>query len=119
MKIKIQNQQILIVMLENVENFSFEELQKEEDQAIVYAISGYIARKLIKNMSTCQDCSYLLSPGKVPLPLNFDVTNNISSPDEENAKDGFVRNITRGGLIKPSDVLYVLCAHTHDVHLYH
>ena len=85
----------VIVMLENVENFSFKELQKEEDQAIVYAISGYIARKLIKNMSTCQDCSNLFSPGKVPL---FDVTNNISSPDEENAKEGFVRNITRGAV---------------------
>ena len=108
----------VIVMVENVENFSFEVLQKEEDQAIVYAISGYVARKLIKNMSTCQDCSNLLSPGIVPLPLNFDVTNNISSPDEENAKEGFVRNITRGGLIKPSDVLYVLCAHTHMMYTY-
>ena len=64
------------------------------------------------------DYSNLLSPGKVPLPLNYDVTDNLGSPDEANAKEEFVRNITRGGLIKPSDVLYVLCAHTHMMYTY-
>ena len=104
-------------MLENVENFSFEKLQNEHDEAIVYTVAGYIARNLIKNMSPCQDCSNMLSPGKVPLPLNFDATENISSP-EENIKEEFVRNITRGGLLKPSDLLYVICTHAHMMYTF-
>ena len=104
-------------MLENIENFSFEKLQNEHDEAIVYTVAGYIARNLIKNMSPCQDCSNMLSPGKVPLPLNVDATENISSP-EENIKEEFVRNITRGGLLKPSDLLYVICTHAHMMYTF-
>ena len=53
---------------DSIENFRFEELGIVKDQAIIYAISGYIARNLIKIRSKCDDCSKFLSPGEVPFP---------------------------------------------------
>ena len=103
------------VLLENVDTFRFDEISIE-DQAIVYAIPGYIARNIIKNMPTCQDCSECLSPGKVPLQLYFEQPD--TSTDETNAKEEFVRSVTRGGLIKPSDALYVLCAHVYMMYTF-
>ena len=60
------------LVTDGIENFRFEELGVAEDQAIIYAISGYNARDLIKNMSKCDDCSKFLSPGKVPFHPDID-----------------------------------------------
>ena len=106
----------VMLMLENIENFSFEEPLKDEDQSIVYALSGFIAKKLIKHKSNCQDCSDFLSPGKVPFQLEFE--DGLCSPDEVNTKEEFIRDITKGGLIKPSDALYILCTHSHMMYTF-
>ena len=93
-------EQEVVVFSENVDDFIFES-SNIDDEGIIFAISGYIARNLIKNMSKCQDCSDFLSPGKVPLQLNFDETN--SAGVENNIREEFICGITRGGLIKPTD----------------
>ena len=70
----------------------------------------------IKNVLKCQDCSDLLYPGKVPLQLNFDETNQAG--DESNTREEFIQSITRGGLIKPSDAFYILCSHAYMMFSY-
>ena len=46
-----------------------------------------IARNIIKNMPTCQDCSECLLPGKVPLQPYFQQTD--TSTDETSVTRGF------------------------------
>ena len=96
------------LLTDNIENFRFEKLGVAKDRAIIYAISGYIARNLIKNRSKCDDCSEFLSPDKVSFHPDID---EVVNTDQVEAREEFVRNITRGGLIKPSDALFVLCVH--------
>ena len=52
----------------------------------------------------------MLSPGKVPMETKFDDVEGASA-DEVHAKEFFVKSVNRGGLIEPSDALYVTCIH--------
>ena len=61
-----------------------------------------------KNSSKCDDCLEFLSPDKVPFHPDID---EVVNTDQVEAREEFVRNLTRGGLIKPSDALFVLCVH--------
>ena len=90
--------------------YLFEDTSTSSDQAIVDYISGYIARNLIKNKGKCPDWAIMLSPGKVPMETKFDDVEGVSA-DEVHAKEFFVKSITRGCLIEPSDALYVTCIH--------
>ena len=58
---------------------------------------------------SCHSCSQIVSPGKMPLEINFEMIN------EPNAREEFMRLINRGGLIKPSDLLYVACSHIYTL----
>ena len=83
----------------------------DADQAIVYSLSGYAAKNIIKNVKNCTGCIDLLSPGKASLTPVFD-TDEENNENEIEAKEEFLRLITRGGLIKPSDALFVACCHS-------
>ena len=77
----------------------------DEDKSIVYYIAGYIAKSVIGEW---EDCNKLISPGKVPLAVSFETE---SSNDKENsileAKEEFVAIVSQGGLLKPSNYLYI------------
>ena len=80
------------------------------DQAIVYSLAGYIARSIIKCKPICEGCESLLSPGKVSMTPDFDDKADPTKEEFE-AKEEFLKSISRGGLLRPSDVLYITCCH--------
>ena len=89
----------------------FDQSLDDADQAIVYSLSGYAAKNIIKSVQSCQDCINLLSPGKAAMNPVFE-SRVESNEDEIEAKEEFLRLITRGGLIKPSDALFIVCCHS-------
>ena len=52
----------------------------------------------------------IVSPGKMPLEVTFEMINEPNA-DEVYAREEFMRLINGGGLIKPSNLLYVACSH--------
>jgi len=76
-----------------------------------YSLSGYAAKNIIKSVQSCQDCINPLSPGKAAMNPVFE-SRVESNEDEIEAKEEFLRLITRGGLIKPSDALFIVCCHS-------
>ena len=78
------------------------------DSAIIYYIAGYIAKALLKG--SCDQCASLISPGKVPIQPKFEAINNCND-NVLAAKEEFITSISRGGLIKPSDYIYVTSVH--------
>ena len=98
-------------LVDSIPENCFEQLLADADQAIVYSLSGYAAKNIIKNVKNCTGCIDLLSPGKASLTPVFD-TDEENNENEIEAKEEFLRLITRGGLIKPSDALFVACCHS-------
>ena len=65
---------------------------------------------------SCIQCNKLLSPGKVPVhvPINVpfdDVDQNVDKSSIQ-TKEEFITAISRGGLAKPSDYIYVCSVHS-------
>ena len=69
------------------------------DKNIVFYVAGLIARSLRKS-TKCEKCVNIIG-GDEETGLDID------GLDEESAS--FVNSINRGGLIKPSDILYISC----------
>ena len=88
-----------------------------EDQAIIYYVAGAIVRSILKKFTkkSCDKCCSLLSGGifgEGEVTIHENLTDEISREKEE-----FVSLVTRGGLLKPSDLVYVTCVHAWS--LYH
>ena len=65
---------------------------------------------------SCIQCNKLLSPGMVPVhvPINVpfdDIDQNVDKSSIQ-AKEEFITAISRGGLTKPSDYIYVCSVHS-------
>ena len=58
----------------------------------------------------CISCDELVSTGKCKLVVNFEVDGNTNDL-EKGAKDEFLSLVNQGGLIKPSDLLFLTCVH--------
>ena len=107
-KSMIQDQEIESFLAE-LEGFLFtdEEQLARVDKSLIYYLAGYIAKSL--SNQPCDECNESLSPGKVPITIAFDdddlEESNIPSKEE------FVNAISRGGLTKPSDYLYISSVH--------
>ena len=83
-----------------------------DDQAIIYYVAGAIVRSLIKKLSNknnCEPCQSLLTCGKMNEAEIM--IYECSSDHEKQAKEEFVALVSRGGLLKPSDLVYVTCTH--------
>ena len=90
----------------DLELFEFDDLVELDaaESAVIYYIAGYIAKALLRG--SCDECANLISPGKVPIEVHFDNLNNANKRIVE-AKEEFISSISRGGLIKPSDYIYM------------
>ena len=99
--------------LRDLEGFHFtdEGNIQESDQAILYYIAGYIAKSL--SNQDCNFCSEVLSPGKVPLAISFE-ERKIDTIEAE-AKEEFIASVSRGGLTKPSDFLFIASLHASEL----
>ena len=96
--------------LSMMENFKFMSLGTD-DKPITYYVAGYIARQLMTK-TECEDCQTMFSKDKEPLNVEIDKTG--ATEDETRAGEAFVDSINRGGLIKPTDLLNIIAAHTND-----
>ena len=96
-------------LMHEITDISFEEDTSisDSEQAIVYYVAGYITRSLRKPIK-CNACCFLLSPGE-SIQISFE-DGSISKKEIE-AKEEFLALMSRGGLLKPSDILYITCIH--------
>ena len=90
--------------------FSFQ--TPTSDVPITYYVSGYVSRQLIKS-TPCDGCKVTFSDDEQPLPINIDET--FASAEDIREGKMFIDTISRGGLIKPSNLLFVTCMHASDL----
>ena len=71
------------------------------DNSVVYYVAGFVSKSLMKH-TKCLQCENVLGSKEHELSILID----DSLPSE--CKD-FLNSINRGGLIKPSDIVYTAC----------
>ena len=69
-------------------------------------MAGYIARSIQKSLK-CKSCC-LLSTGET---LQAQIEEGESSSEIIKARDEFLISMSRGGLLKPTDIFYLTCIH--------
>jgi hypothetical protein len=90
------------------------DLADDGGENVVYFVSGYIAKCLL-NKVKCQLCVQLICESGAMPPLQF-------IDDAENAdvavqsRTRFLDQVNRGGLVKPSDLIFLYCLHAHELH---
>ncbi len=89
---------------------------KDNEKSILYYIAGYIAKCLAKEK--CEDCNELFTPGNVPIKVVFDSSVEGEDDSSVKAKEDFINSVSRGGLRKPSDSMYVSCVHASSLNRY-
>jgi hypothetical protein len=97
--------EVILDMLGN-DGFSENITCDESDEAVIYYVSGYIARSLVKLLS-CKHCGDVLTQSDESLQLQFDT--DIEEDDDR--KSALIEQVNRGGLVIPSDLVYVFCLH--------
>ena len=107
-------------LLELIPDFHFSESLNvpSEDQAINYYVAGAIVRSVIKkqsNKKSCEQCRSLLTSGR--MDENEIKFHETLSDENVNEKVEFISIVSRGGLLKPSDLVYITCIHVWT--LYH
>ena len=80
------------------------------DTNILFYISGYVARSL-RRMTKCQSCTEMIVADHNSPSIHFEdedflTDNNIIR------KETFLEQINRGGLAKPTDLMYIAVVHT-------
>lgn len=85
------------------ESFS-SQMQLNGEEGVVYYIAGYIARGLLKR-SSCESCPEVIIKSR-------DAPNiEISDEDDAEEREEFMRSVNRGGLVTPSELVYIICVH--------
>lgn len=109
-----QLQQQVEAVLSLIEDKSLEIQETEEgDESIVYFVAGYIAKGLLKKTKyKCQLCIQLISESDDMPPILF----AEETEDFQMERARFLNQVNRGGLIKPSDLLFLICLHAHQLH---
>jgi hypothetical protein len=74
---------------------------------IVFFIAGYVSRSAIKS-TACSGCKGMLSKSNDLTHLQFEEPGTSA---EKEAREEYVSLINRGGLVSPSDLVYVTCVH--------
>lgn len=107
---KIQQHHDANDLLEDLDSFSFETDPSENfsNKAIIFYIAGYVAHCIL-NQSQCTSCNDTISQGKAQLQLEFDEDDPTIA--ERKAKEELIEAVNRGGLIKPSDFIYISSIH--------
>ena len=107
-KTKEQNAEIKL-FVDDLDEFRFtdDSALTDADKSLLFYIAGYIAKS---SMSECDECNELISPGKAPISVAvegmIDAEESVLA-----AKEEFLAAITRGGLTKPSDYMYIVSVH--------
>ena len=101
-----------VEFFEELSEFTFSE--SVCDAPITYYVAGYVTRGLMKYLK-CHECKLVVSDNNCPLNMNIEQLTYSANQEESEAKDVFLNAINRGGLTKPSDLLFVTCTHASDL----
>jgi hypothetical protein len=95
-------------ILDEIRDFSFENnfSLSNADEATLYYTAGSIARSLLKRIK-CSGCKELVSAGKEQLSVDMDASEFDTLPEERQ----YIALANRGGLLRPSNLLYITCQH--------
>lgn len=99
-----------------IESINFQlklETISTEDNAILFYISGYIARS-IKKTEKCTSCCRLLVKGDTVPTVNIEDAIEDVSHCASDDKESFFHEINRGGLCYPSDILFIATVHAYE-----
>ena len=107
----LKEQSILFADL--LQNFNFAE--HTSDIPVTYYVAGYVSRRLLK-ASKCQACQLLFSDKNQPLSIEFEENSVVAAESEAGVT--FLNAISRGGLVKPSNLLFITCMHASDLYQY-
>lgn len=77
---------------------------QNEDQNLIYYVSGYLGRSLC-NRKKCHGCNTLFSKDS-ELTIKFQSANN---EQDRLVQASFFEQVNRGGLIPPSDLMFAFC----------
>ena len=96
-------------LMHEITDITFEEdiSISDSEQAIIYYVAGYISRSIRKPLK-CDVCCLPLSPGE-SIQISFE--EGSISVEEIEAKEEFLALMSRGGLLKPTDILFLTCIH--------
>ena len=92
------------ILLSSIDTDSCQIKADAGDEAIIYFVGGYISRGLLKKTS-CSSCQTMVSKSRVAPEVDF--LGDI--PDEPKTK--LLDQLNRGGLVTPSDLVYISCLH--------
>ena len=98
---KSSDVQYILNLVDNKLTF---EMTEDQDGAIIYYVAGYIAKGLLQQ-EKCKSCCQMISGGKEAPPVTFSRDATLS------AKSAFLEKVNRGGLVRPSDIVFVYCLH--------
>ena len=100
-------------ILEDMSNFNFESklMISSSDEAIIFYTAGAIVRSLLRN-NKFEACTGMLSHNKETIIIGDNEENIV--PEEQQ----YISLINRGGLIKPSDIVYVSCMHAWSLYTF-
>ena len=83
-----------------------------EDNAILFYVSGYIAKSIKKSPGQCPSCTELLVKDNTTLTVSIEEFEN--DENVERYKKRFFDVINRGGLCNPSDALFMVTVHAQE-----
>jgi hypothetical protein len=89
------------------------DLTGDGGENIVYYLYGYIAKCLLKKVK-CQCCIQLICESDEMPPLRF--LDDHDEDEEQQTRNRFLEQVNRGGLVKPSDLVFLYCLHAHELH---
>ena len=82
------------------------------DESILFFIGGYCSRSRSKK-TNCNDCKEMLVKDWM---LEASFAEEEATMEEEKLKESFLNAINRGGLVKPSDLVYISCVCIYTVY---
>ena len=107
------------LLMEEIDGFEFNNSfsinHDNADQAISYYIAGYIVKCIMKSTS-CETCHKIVSDGKELIQPQFE--SHIDTQEKTETKHEFIRAVTHGGLIRPSDAMYITTIHASGLFRY-
>ena len=75
--------------IDHIYKFNFDSYVNVEEQPVLYIVAGCVAHSIMKKGISCHSYSQIVSPGKMPLEINFEMINEPNA-DEVYAQEEFM-----------------------------
>ena len=82
---------------------------KDGEKSILSHVVGHIAKYIAK--MHYEHCNQLFTPVKVPVKVSFENSDEQPHDLTMRGKEEFFNFVSRGGLRKPPDFIYIACVH--------